>query len=244
MSLTDVLDDEPRLYSAAHRCAGGWRRVLHDLGYDYRQFCRERPKWSVERVIRCILRRESSGQPLCATDVHRDDSKLRGAADRYFGSWSAALQASGIDAEAVSRTRTWTARRVVQRIRELGSQGAALNCSSVLDVDSGLVYAANGLFGSWDSALQESGYDPAVIRQRLPAWTRTTIVRAIQERAAAGKPVSFSKMVPRSAAMAGWRLFGSRRCPPTAPSTRTCSPTWRLTRRGICWDMATVTGPE
>jgi len=209
MLLGDVLSDNSGLYAAAHKYAGGWRSALKALGYDYRQFCRERPKWSAQRVIRCILEREVSGLTMRAGAVLRDDSKLLSAAERYFGSWRQALRASGIDPEAISGMREWTALRVTQEIRRMGSRGAPLSCKASQLTDTGLIAAAYATYGSWDNALLASGYDPAAVRCRLPAWTRSTIVRAIQDRADAGLPVSSSKMTPGSATVAAYRLFGS-----------------------------------
>lgn len=209
MLLRDVLSDNSGLYAAAHKYAGGWRSALEALGYDYRQFCRERPKWSAQRVIRCILEREVSGLTMRAGDVLRDDRNLLGAAERYFGSWRQSLRASGIDPEAISRTREWTALKVTQEIRRMGSQGAPLSCKISQRTDTGLIAAAYAIYGSWDNALLASGYDPASVRCRLPAWTRSTIVRAIQDRADAGLPVNSSRMTPSSATIAAYRLFGS-----------------------------------
>jgi len=209
MSLKDILDEEGSLYSAAHRYAGGWRSALKALGYDYRQFCRERPKWSADRIIRCILEREKSGSAMRAGAVLRDDRKLLGAAERHFGSWRQALRASGINPEVVSRLRVWSPSKVIRHIRRIGLRGKSPCCKAVLDIDSGLVYAAREIYGSWDNALLASGYDPAKVRRSLPPWTRATLVEAIQKRAAAGLPVSSNKMMPRSATIATYRLFGS-----------------------------------
>jgi hypothetical protein len=209
MLLGDVLSDNSGLYAAAHKYAGGWRSALKALGYDYRQFCRERPKWSAQLVIRCILEREAAGLTMRAGDVLREDRNLLGAAERYFGSWRQALRASGIDPEAISRMREWTALRVTQEIRRMGSRGAPLSCKASQRTDTGLIAAAYAIYGSWDNALLASGYDPAAVRCRLPAWTRSTIVRAIQDRANAGLPVNSGKMAPSSATIAAYRLFGS-----------------------------------
>ena len=209
MRLDDVLSESRSLYGAAYRYAGGWRRALRDLGYDYRQFCTERPKWSAKRVIRRILEREASGLPLSATDVGQEDSTLFSAAGRYFGNWGEALRVAGIDPEIVSRIRAWTPASVVRQICELGSQGAPLSCKATQRADPGLIAAAYAIYGSWDNALQAAGYDPATVRCRLPAWTRSTIIRAIQDRVAAGLSVRVSRIRPHSAVVAAYRLFGS-----------------------------------
>jgi len=210
MHIKDILQDSAALYSAAFKYAGGWRQALKALGYDYRQFCRDRPKWSRKRVVSCILQREAAGQSLKASVLLREDSKLLSAGQRHFGAWVEALRASGIDPEAASGARIWTVSRLTQEIRRLDAMGAPLSARAVQQhVDSGLVFAAYGICGSWDNALLASGYDPAAVRGRLPTWTRASIAQAISDRAAARQSVRTVDMAPRSAVIAAYRLFGS-----------------------------------
>lgn len=207
--LRDVRRDSPGLYGAAYHHAGGWRRALRDLGYDYQELCTEPTKWSADRVVRRILEREALEQSLNAKAVLREDSTLLSAAERYFESWWKALRASGIDPETITQTRQWTAERIVRQIRRLGAVGAPLSHKAAADTDSGLVAAASQMYGSWNDALLASGYDPAVVRCRLPAWTRSSIIQMIRDRADAGLPVRVGSIEPHSAVVATYRLFGS-----------------------------------
>lgn len=160
-------------------------------------------------VICGILRREMSGASMNANAVKRDGHDLFVAAIRHYRNWGNAIRAAGLDAEAVSRRRTWTVQRVIQAIHELDRQGVALNQASVRKLDQGPIQAARKLLGSWDNALRAAGYDPMDIRRIRRPWTKSEVIAAIQAQAAAGAPLTQNGMRPRSARFAAMRLFGS-----------------------------------
>ena len=58
-----------------------------------------------EDVIRCILQMELSGASLKYRDMLESNGQLYNAAILHFGCWGKALQAAGIDREAVSNRR-------------------------------------------------------------------------------------------------------------------------------------------
>ena len=160
-------------------------------------------------VIRGILRREMSGASVRATAVKREEHDLFVAAIRHYRNWGRAIQAAGLDAEAVSRKRTWTVQRVIQTIHKLDLQGVALNHGSVRKLDQGPIQAARKLLGSWDNALQAAGYDPANVRLVRRPWTKSEVIAAIRAQAAAGGPLTQNGMHPQSVRFAAIRLFGS-----------------------------------
>lgn len=162
-----------------------------------------------DEVIRHILSLQRDGVSVRSRWIRVADPALMAAAIRHFGRWGKALQAAGIDSEAISKRRKWTAERVVKTIHGLDRQGVALNYGSVLKVDAGILQAATKLFGSWDDALRSAGYDPDRIRKQRRPWTRQQIVDLIRRRAAAGLPIASYNVVPLSAEVASRKLFGS-----------------------------------
>lgn len=182
-----------------------------------------------EDVLRCILHMELSGASLMLRPARRKHPGLIPAATQHFGSWGKALQAAGIDSEAVAKRRRWTADRVIQTIHQLARQGIALNYCSVSRVDSGVPGAARRAFGSWDNALLAAGYDPDTIRIQRGPWTAEELIALIQSRAAAGLPIGAYTVVPPSARMASQRLFGSWTAALRAagvPNPRADQPVW------------------
>ncbi|MBS3821603.1 MAG: hypothetical protein KGY81_07565 [Phycisphaerae bacterium] len=154
---------------------------------------------------------ELAGEPLKDRHVRAADTSLHYRALQHFGSWTAALEAAGIDSEAVSRRRTWTVQRIVAAVHRLNRQGVPLNYGAVYKMDSGLAQAGAKLLGSWDETLRAAGYDPASIRSRRRPWRRDQILNLIRRRHAAGLPIAAHNVVPQSAEVASRRLFGSWR---------------------------------
>ena len=169
----------------------------------------QRPYERPEDVIRAILRRELMGLSVKAAVAKRDQHELFVAVIHHFRAWGSALRAAGIDAEAVSGRRTWTADRIVQEFHRLTQQGMPVNYASLRKADFGLAQAARKLHGSFENALIASGYDPDAIRRLRRPWTKSQVITAIQAQAAAGRPLTQNGMLPESARFAAIRLFGS-----------------------------------
>lgn len=88
-----------RLYGAAVRCFGSWKKAVIAAGFDYpSQSRRKLPGyWSKERVIEEILKlpEKNSGY------ARKNAAALYNAALRRFESWKAALEAAGFDYQSV-----------------------------------------------------------------------------------------------------------------------------------------------
>lgn len=152
-----------------------------------------RQSWSAEAVIAAILARRDAGLPLSSDRVHFDDAPLHGAARRYHGSWSAALEAAGIDPASARAPREpvqrWDREVVIRRIQEHAAQGHDLSAHRMAAIDAPLVGSAPRYLGSWDEALRAAGYDPEQIRQTRQ-WTPERVIERIQELHRAGADLS------------------------------------------------------
>ena len=163
-------------------------------------------------VIRAILQRECRGLPLNHAAVMRGDSRLQRAALRLFGRWDAALRAAGINPAGVRKTREWSRKAVVRRIRELAGEGKALNSAAVQEFEAILVSAAHRYFSSWDAALYAAGLNAEMWRKQAPPWTQDSLIRTIREACASGVKVNHAVAAAwkgNSLTRAGVRLFGS-----------------------------------
>lgn len=98
---TSVISHDRRLYDAARRHFGGWRRALMAAGIIVvaPSSSGRRQTWSRQRVIEHILLRQQAGKPLTFRRVQKDQGALLWAAIRHFGSWNDALAAAGVTAE-------------------------------------------------------------------------------------------------------------------------------------------------
>ena len=88
--------EDQMLALAAMRAFRSWKQAIQAAKIPT-AVRRKTPKWSAERIITCIQLRYQEGLPLEQRKVAQEDQRLVHAARRYFGSWSAALIAAGIE---------------------------------------------------------------------------------------------------------------------------------------------------
>lgn len=73
---------------------GSWCNALVAAGINPESICRD-PQWDPGKIIEAILLRAVCSEPLCSTTVR--PRTLKSAAVKQFGSWLAALEASGLE---------------------------------------------------------------------------------------------------------------------------------------------------
>lgn len=169
-TVTELDTRHPALVSAARRTFGSWPRAVIAAGCDPTRFRRVLP-WTADRIVEAILIRAIRCEPL-GTDSTRPQSLVE-AAQRVFGSWSAAKRAAGIDPRAQSQVRApsqmmaprpdgrrWTDAEIIEAIRIRFRNRKKVNANAVRIDDRPLHSAARRHFGDWGKALQAAGFDP------------------------------------------------------------------------------------
>ena len=204
-----IQQSESDVMGAAVRHYGSWNKALVAAGIDP-DLCRiQLPPWTRERLTRTIGDIHSKGGRL--NPGAPEIASMKGAAERLFGSWDAALRSAGLDPKEIRRHRKpWTAKAVLDEIRRRHCAGEALNCRHVLR--SSLWDGAVRHFGSWDAALTVGGLDPGQIRRYKPRckpWTSETILREIKKRHETGEALNAGHISPVSLHQRGCKLFGS-----------------------------------
>jgi len=166
-------------------------------------------KWTREKIIREILRRESAGLSLSlGSSREGDDSKLYQAGSRVFGSWGNAIRAAGIAPERTKTHDLWTPSKILTRIRTLSRRKNPPRPGELKRRHAYLMHAARKCFGSWTKAVEAAGVDPQKLRRVMP-WTEDRIIEAILTRALNGESLGDRSVEPRSLAGAAARVFGS-----------------------------------
>jgi len=202
-----VLREDPQLHAQILRLFGMWDDAMQAAGINPDRVRRHR-RWSHKAVIERIRRRDALGLPLNAGAVQRSEATLASAAERWFGSWSDALEAAGIDPERWRRrVPKWTRARVVTAIRRIRDEGGKLNHAAF--GRSSLSHAAVDLFGCWDDALRAAGIDPKEVRVYRQPWTADALIREIQRKHRAGEPLNARDVTPNWIRRPACRLFGS-----------------------------------
>jgi len=161
--------------------------------------------WTMERVISDIQEMEKMGANLRHGSVQEEHKRLVSAAIRYFGSWRAAVEASGVDYGMLRKSSEdvrlqkvgkWSNERIVQEIKELQSQNAEMNAVIIKNKYPALFSAAVSprYFGNWRNALTAAGvnYDEILSKsprgrpRRKDVWHAGLILEKIKEMAKDG----------------------------------------------------------
>jgi hypothetical protein len=144
--------------------------------------------WRQERVIEAILTRALRGESLVARLV--EPRSLVEASHRFFGSWSAAVQAAGLDPQATvlapqrkppskanvgttprSHTRDprlpWNKTSIVAALQTRLHTGKRMNSWALSREDPSLYHAMRRHLGGWSEAMRVAGIDPEAHRRGL-----------------------------------------------------------------------------
>jgi len=170
-SVTELETRNPTLVAAARRTYGSWSKAVIAAGCDPTRFQRVLP-WTAERIVEAILIRAIKSEPL-GSHATRPRS-LVDAAQRVFGSWTAAKEAAGLDPQkqmlvvsAPARTpalrqerHPWTDAEIVEAIRARFRDRKRVNARAVREDHKALYAAARRRFGSWGNALRAAGFGP------------------------------------------------------------------------------------
>lgn len=176
---------------------GSWRNAIIAAGFDPREVCRRKRKWTAESIIQRIRELHAQGEDLSHSAAKRNHQYLVVVAidPRFFGSWRKAIEAAGIDYKEVSKHEYWSQERIRERIRTLHEQGESLSHEEAKRNHGALVSAASSprYFGSWGEAIRAAGLDYDEIR-RINRWTREKIINTIRELHESGHAVNNSNM--------------------------------------------------
>jgi hypothetical protein len=160
-----------RLYEAAKRHFGTWRRALGAAGIDLRHANLRAAPRSLDRdeILAALRERHRAGETLRWGEVVLENRAFAMAARHAFGNWRAAMAAAGIVAAPVpTAQRKWDRQRVIAAIQERQQAGKSLRYSAVRAEAGGLIAAAKTYLGGWTKALAAAG----VAVERLPSGRR------------------------------------------------------------------------
>lgn len=213
------------LYARARYYFDSYDMALEAAGLNpqsIRKTTSETAKWGPKRVIRLIQALKESGIELSYEQLHANNEaslkaisqeivgapiegyRLLVAGTKYFGNWSNALEAAGLDSAQIKkrfeRNIAWSKESIVQMIKKLGHDGLDLRPSAVSkNTSSQFVAAAKAVvgaparghsffsaavehFGSWREALRAA--DVAVDQMKWKSahshWTPEKILSALR----------------------------------------------------------------
>ena len=167
LSPTAIQVSHSALFSSARSRShfGSWRNAIESAGLPYDELKRVKQRWSPEEILQRIRDLQAQGHDLLdpAFKTRNRSLYLAACAHRYFGSWRRAVQAAGLDHEALRESRVWTRTRILRTIQELHTEGRPLAWAYIEQHEPGIYRAARRKenFGSWAQALQAAGVGAA-----------------------------------------------------------------------------------
>ncbi len=170
LNYSSVATNNLSLLRAATRYFGTWEEAVCFAGLDYDSIRRYK-SWTRERIIARIKELHAQDADLSWRNVCLNiDPQLAAAATKksHFGSWREALEASGLDYDAIRRYREWDDERILEMVREFHRDGKELNAKNMEIEDITLITAARRRFDSWHKALTAAGLDYTEIVHRAP----------------------------------------------------------------------------
>lgn len=105
------------------------------------------------------------------------DPRLRKAAEYYFGGWHQATLAAGLNLPPPVR---WSRDRVLEEIRSRHRKRLSLRRTVIEGEMSGLLAAANRIFGNWPAAVHAAGLSELLSRSSQ-RWTRDELIQLLRK---------------------------------------------------------------
>lgn len=179
---------DPELLSMASDAFGTWEIALQYAGVSLR---RADLHWGPEalRVIELLRSLADAGENMRSGYNLKHRHALFLEVRRCFDSWSAALEAAGVDNPHGYRRKgnrhRWNRPKIIEHIRTRHETGLTLDPKVVKQTDSSLFDAALATFASWGMAVKLAGLGDHYVRQGR-VWSEAKIVSRIRERMAQG----------------------------------------------------------
>lgn len=135
--------------------------------------------WNQSMVIQHILSKRDK-EPLNSYYYATNYPDVYAAAEREFGSWKEAIEASGLDYDSIRKYKTWNRQAVIEEIRRLSAEGEPISSQHTQNNNKALYMAAVKRFRGWGQAVKIAGIDYDKVRLRR-SMTKAQIKREILE---------------------------------------------------------------
>jgi hypothetical protein len=140
--------------------------------------------WDRQRIIDALRELHRRGIPLWSRSIRQSHRPLYSAARHWFGSYSLAIKAAGLDYGQIRQMTMgrWNKKTVVRELRKLRREKVPLHHAAIERHRADLVLAAYRYFGTYKAAVTAAGlpYDQIRIRE-MPSWDKQRIVKRLRE---------------------------------------------------------------
>ncbi|MFA0759848.1 MAG: hypothetical protein KEFWMYNX_000293 [Candidatus Fervidibacter sp.] len=167
-----VAKNHQTLLVAARKRFGTWAKAVKAAGIDYEAYLRRQHQERVEAdkryIVEEIRRLYREGRIDELSGAWRHHLRLFRKARHRFGSWKAAIEAAGLNYEAVVSRRKWTKESILREIQRLYAEGKDLSVTAMQRNYPNLLAIAQSphYFGSWQAAIEAAGLDYELIKRQ------------------------------------------------------------------------------
>ena len=162
MSYGPVKRENPPLMAACENHFGTYYKSLEaaELPIEKIRLLLPKGHWTPNRITDEIRAMVLKGEELNDRHVNLRHGPLYGAAGRRFGSWQQAIEAAGIDYEAVrSQRKPYTEKELIGILTDLKEKGVPLDYTSVRSYYPRLTGGIIRVFGSYSRGIEAIGLD-------------------------------------------------------------------------------------
>ncbi|MCI0411553.1 hypothetical protein L0222_01995 [bacterium] len=185
-----VYENDRAFEGAVTKYFGSWDEALKKAGLDVEQIRLQdrRIKYNSADVIAELRKRKSSGLPLNHRALYKEDLRLCNAAHRIFGSYSAALEAAGIDPEKIRiRRRPYSKSdrgKVLRAIRKTASLSEEKRAPAIQRLRREYGKVVRRLFRGWTAAANAAGMKYRAIhpKDHRDLSSRSKVILALKKR--------------------------------------------------------------
>ncbi len=165
----------------------------------------KRNRWTEQTICEQIKTLHRDGQDISYASVNKSNPKLVGAATVYFGSYTKAVAAAGIDYGPFAKQKSWTDQSIIKELRLLKARNADLSHKSMARTHPLLLAAARHHFDTYELALEAADIDYTQIL-KMKRWTKRSIIQQLKALHRWGNDISYQALSQRHA-----RLYNAAR---------------------------------
>ncbi len=204
---TTLKQTDESLLTAMHRRFGSIKETAEELGLPFRFSVTSPSKEGIKEAIRD---RRARGEPVSSAAVRREDRNLHYLGMSRFGSWEAALVASGLDAGLAHLPKAHSHESLGKDLRRWVERNGPLNATVLRKSDSRLNTAVQRFYGSVKDGAKAHGLPYEAKNKR---WSPARVLAGIRKRAEEGKSLRSIDVRndDRKLNNAGIRYFGGWR---------------------------------
>lgn len=139
-------------------------------------------KWSSEKIVSELKRLDALNSDLSSSNANKEFKNLYQAGKRFFGSWYKALESAGINTDNHVKTFRWTKDLLIKELQKIYKEHGDLSGTFLQSNGmSSIPVMSKKLFGSYNNALIEAGFNPDEVHRKKHMWTEHDVEKKIRE---------------------------------------------------------------